>query len=79
MSAPRFTTLGCRLNAYETEAMKATLKLSETIPYLAHKDLVALSRLVSRLVDETDMVARQLFVSGDQEAEKDSTGGQVGT
>ncbi len=23
MSAPRFTTLGCRLNAYETEAMKA--------------------------------------------------------
>ena len=22
MSAPRFTTLGCRLNAYETEAMK---------------------------------------------------------
>ncbi len=27
MSAPRFTTLGCRLNAYETEAMKA---LAET-------------------------------------------------
>ena len=23
MSAPKFTTLGCRLNAYETEAMKA--------------------------------------------------------
>ena len=23
MTAPRFTTLGCRLNAYETEAMKA--------------------------------------------------------
>lgn len=22
MSAPKFTTLGCRLNAYETEAMK---------------------------------------------------------
>ena len=22
MTAPKFTTLGCRLNAYETEAMK---------------------------------------------------------
>ena len=26
MSAPRFTTLGCRLNAYETEAMKTLAK-----------------------------------------------------
>ena len=47
MSAPKFTTLGCRLNAYETEAMKALVTRPDSTD---EKVLVEHGMMVARTI-----------------------------